>query len=957
MITKQIQNCKNCELSNLPINKVKPFDSNRLDKKIVFVGQNPSYKRQLDGKIFEENNTSDRVMKQFLKKLNLTREDCYFTNIVKCSTEKNISPSKDSCNSCIQNFYDEINEIKPLLIIFISKFAYNLIDKEKIRCPIISLKHPSYYERLFHNDEITAYKMFEDLKQQTINEKIRGNQLINFITKEIYFKNENNMIEFISHINNMKIVEIDRTDEFSSVAIFNSNKKIFRVLFEYYNYCWIKCSEDECEKYSIDGNPCKKLFYREKQAPWYDTYERDIHSDYRFIIDYYDYFEPVKKEELNYLTYDIETNKSVDVVNTPGEIISIVYLMNNKYEFLFLDNKQNNFEFFKEKEDIKIFKTEKEMLEYFMNIFRNCNIITGFNINGFDNIYLINRAKKLGLNINNFSPIKRIFNRIKEEKDRMNPNKFKIHGLSIVDSMLYARDKYFIYSLDKPSQYNLDYLGKFLKLGTKVHDDRGPYTLWLEDPQKLYEYNIQDVKLCRQIENKIGMMNYLLSFKKLISTFNIQWSLYNSKIIDFFMLCNFSKDCCFPNKKDNQNEILEGAYVKEPIPGIYDNVAVADFEALYPNIIRQFNISYETISENLKESSNLIKIKNNDDFYNLYIDNKKEGIMPKIVNKLIFMKNDISKQIKTSNDSTLTVKYNAIKAVINGIYGVSKYKWFRMYNINCARLITYLARTLIKKVEEIVDKKENFISIYGDTDSVFIYNKIAISYNEAKKDFEQLIEEINREISTFIREEFKIENKYIKLDFETLFKRVLMTKAKKKYYGNGYYIKGKEFQELKEYGRGVDIVKKDTPLILRPLLKQLLLDIVNRKTDDDIRNSIQRIKKEIYNLEYQDLLITKQISREIEDYKTIPQYVRAMKYSNSKFGTSFNRANYKGGLLYVIHPETDVIMLENEMKLPERYLVDYEKYFKLFVENKVSLFMDEFKIFFDKNKSLNDWLK
>ena len=61
-------------------------------------------------------------------------------------------------------------------------------------------------------------------------------------------------------------------------------------------------------------------------------------------------------------------------------------------------------------------------------------------------------------------------------------------------------------------------------------------------------------------------------------------------------------------------------------------------------------------------------------------------------------------------------------------------------------------------------------------------------------------------------------------------------------------------------------------------------------------------------------------------------------------------------MLYVINPSTDVIMLENEMELPKGYEVDYKKYYELFVENKVSLFMEDFKKFFSKNKTLDKWI-
>ena len=868
--------------------------------KLVFIG------------IAEEAQIND-----FLSHLGKEKHEVHFTNF-----------------SIPSSFYEEMDKIKPLIIIDLEK---SKIDKNKIKCPIVIL------------DE---WNLFNNLYNKTINHELKYDCYINFISKKILFKNESCLINFISQIDDIRIANIAVDSEWKPVITFKGYKESIKCEFTYYNYCYTRCSASEMDKYSLDGVPVKRTYYRTFRDLPEETWEKDLHADYRFIVDYSDYFEPIEKEKLNYMTYDIETNQSVDVINTPGEIISLVYLLNGKYEFLCLENNKGNMDCIRNKPDVVMFNTEKEMLRYFMNIFNKCNVITGFNTDGFDNIYLLNRAKLLGLDQNKFSPIGRVDNRIVEEKDRLDGRKLNIHGVDMIDAMTYAKDKFFIYSLDKPSQYNLDYLGQFLKLGTKVHDTRGPYTQWLEDPEMLYKYNIQDVKLTRDIEEHIGMINYLLSFKNLMPTFNLKWSLYNSKIIDFFILCNYSKDFAFPSKKENEYEELEGAYVKTPISGIYKNVAVCDYKSLYPNIIRQFNISFETITGDKNKYSNNTNIDNM-----FYTDNSREGLMPKVVNRLMYMKDDISDAMETDDDPLLPVKYNAIKAVINGIYGVSKYKYFRLYNINCARSITHLGRHLIKEAEAIADKKDGIYTIYGDTDSIFVHLEGDYNYMNAKKYFEDLMIYLNLELTKYLMTEYKSKNKFITLEFETLFDRIMMTKAKKKYFGVGHFVKGKDFDYQKAYGRGISIVKKDTPVILRPLLKQLLLDIVLSDKDSTIKDSIKVIKNKMFALDYQDLLITKQISRDLNDYKVTPQHVKAMLYSNKFIGTNFSRANYKGGMLHVINPSTEVIMLDSNIKLPTNYSVNYEKYFDLFVKNPMILYLDRFQYFFLKDKTLDDFFK
>ena len=47
-------------------------------------------------------------------------------------------------------------------------------------------------------------------------------------------------------------------------------------------------------------------------------------------------------------------------------------------------------------------------------------------------------------------------------------------------------------------------------------------------------------------------------------------------------------------KKATKTGSFEGAYVKQPIPGLYEAVATFDFASLYPSAMRQWNISPES---------------------------------------------------------------------------------------------------------------------------------------------------------------------------------------------------------------------------------------------------------------------------------------------------------------------------------------------------------------------------
>ena len=50
-----------------------------------------------------------------------------------------------------------------------------------------------------------------------------------------------------------------------------------------------------------------------------------------------------------------------------------------------------------------------------------------------------------------------------------------------------------------------------------------------------------------------------------------------------------------PKEKSDKDSKYAGAYVKEPIPGMYDYVVSFDLNSLYPHLIMQYSISPETL--------------------------------------------------------------------------------------------------------------------------------------------------------------------------------------------------------------------------------------------------------------------------------------------------------------------------------------------------------------------------
>ncbi|MFX1411772.1 MAG: type B DNA-directed DNA polymerase, partial [Promethearchaeota archaeon] len=182
-----------------------------------------------------------------------------------------------------------------------------------------------------------------------------------------------------------------------------------------------------------------------------------------------------------------------------------------------------------------------------------------------------------------------------------------------------------------------------------------------------------------------------------------------------------------------EGKSFAGAYVVPPVPGIHFDVVVMDFASLYPSIIKEYNLSYETVlcpHEDCKD--NLLKGSP------YHACTHKMGIFAYVVG---FFRDIRVKYFKPkSGDKSLSQKQRsyyetiqqALKVFINGSYGVFGSQNFPLFCLPVAESTTaigqYSIKQTIKKSEEIGVKV-----LYGDTDSVFLQNPSKGQMNEIAK--------------------------------------------------------------------------------------------------------------------------------------------------------------------------------------------------------------------------------
>lgn len=383
--------------------------------------------------------------------------------------------------------------------------------------------------------------------------------------------------------------------------------------------------------------------------------------------------------------------------------------------------------------------TEEILLMRFIEHFRKkrVDIITGWYVKLFDIPYIINRCNKLNIEIN-MSPLN-ICSPKRFRDDFGNVvDAYQIAGISILDGLeLYKKFTY-----KKKVSYSLNYIGIEEVGEGKLELEGQINNIYKEDWNKFVEYNIQDVKVVKKINNKMKFIELTISlcYQALIPFENVFSSI--SLITGYFVNYLHKKNIVFPDPpRDKIKEEFPGAYVMAK-QGMYEHVISFDVESMYPHMIMMYNISPETLILNPINTEGLIKTPASERYTcstpsgkcsvdGIYYEKDKKGVLSEIVevifnNRKRFKKKmqiaegieeNLSKEeiIKNLNmsSSVMNELYDEIKnegydskyydsqqhirkILINSMYGVLANKYFSFYNIKNAMAITIGGRHLIK---------------------------------------------------------------------------------------------------------------------------------------------------------------------------------------------------------------------------------------------------------------------
>ena len=124
-----IENCRECNLGNSRNNFV--FGSGDSNADLLLVGEGPGENEDLQGEPFV--GRAGKLLDKILRAIGYNRTDKVFiTNIVKCRPPDNRDPLPSEVEECLPFLIEQINIIKPKIIVALGKVAGKTLIKKDI---------------------------------------------------------------------------------------------------------------------------------------------------------------------------------------------------------------------------------------------------------------------------------------------------------------------------------------------------------------------------------------------------------------------------------------------------------------------------------------------------------------------------------------------------------------------------------------------------------------------------------------------------------------------------------------------------------------------------------------------------------------------------------------------------------------------------------------------------------
>ncbi len=125
---REIENCKKCQLGNNRKNFV--FGDGNANADIMFIGEAPGATEDETGITFV--GRAGKLLDKLLMDINLSRDDIFIANVLKCRPPRNRDPLPDEIATCEPYLHKQISLIKPKVIIALGRIAGKTLIKKEL---------------------------------------------------------------------------------------------------------------------------------------------------------------------------------------------------------------------------------------------------------------------------------------------------------------------------------------------------------------------------------------------------------------------------------------------------------------------------------------------------------------------------------------------------------------------------------------------------------------------------------------------------------------------------------------------------------------------------------------------------------------------------------------------------------------------------------------------------------
>jgi DNA polymerase elongation subunit (family B) len=272
-----------------------------------------------------------------------------------------------------------------------------------------------------------------------------------------------------------------------------------------------------------------------------------------------------------------------------------------------------------------------------------------------------------------------------------------------------------------------------------------------------------------------------------------------------------------------------------------------------------------------------------------YFKTDVDGVLPKMIQKLYNERNvvkkqmlDIDQKLEQEKDPTnrkfyekeSTKRYNqeqAIKILMNSLYGAMSNEFFRYYDIRIAESITITGQLTIQWAEKRINQYLNKLLKTNDTDYVIAIDTDSLYINfgplvrkilgdevDIMKGVEFLDKVCQEKISPILADGYKELKDYLQAPIQKIsMKREIIADkgiwtGKKHYILNVHNSEGVQYAEPKLKMKGIEAVKSSTPAACRKHIKEALVVIMNND-ESELQKFVQDFRDKFMELPFEEV--------------------------------------------------------------------------------------------------------